>query len=296
MPGSNIQTENQQFTEKKSLRQKYNCLRKLISDAGGAVVAFSGGVDSTFLLKVCVELLGNKVLAVTARSDTFPARELNDAVKLAGQMGARHTIITSEELDVPGFSDNPPNRCFLCKHELFSKIKSIANDQDLQWVFDGSNLDDTGDFRPGRMAARRLKVRSPLEEAELTKKDIRSLSRKLKLPTWNKPSFACLSSRFPYNKEITRPALRQVEDAENILWKLGMREFRVRHHDTIARIELGEKEMQTLWGDSIREEIVNQIKSLGYHYVTLDLQGYRTGSMNETLNPEYMTTINSYNE
>jgi uncharacterized protein len=286
MSDQKVETEPQAPKLSESLQDKYDQLQGIIREAGSAAVAFSGGVDSTFLLKVCVDVLGDKVLGVTARSETYPARELNEARKLAQQMGVRHIIITSEELDVPGFADNPPNRCFLCKHELFSKIKDIANDQGLQWVFDGSNADDQDDFRPGRMAARKLDVRSPMEEAGLTKADIRSLSRMLELPTWNKPAFACLSSRFPYHTQITRPALQQVEKAETVLWNLGMRQFRVRHHDTIARIELGEKEMQKFWEDKLSAKIVSQFKSIGYQYVTLDLQGYRTGSMNETLKHE----------
>jgi uncharacterized protein len=286
MSDQKVETEPQAPKLSESLQDKYDQLQGIIREAGSAAVAFSGGVDSTFLLKVCVDVLGDKVLGVTARSETYPARELNEARKLAQQMGVRHIIITSEELDVPGFADNPPNRCFLCKHELFSKIKDIANDQGLQWVFDGSNADDKDDFRPGRMAARKLDVRSPMEEAGLTKADIRSLSRMLELPTWNKPAFACLSSRFPYHTQITRPALQQVEKAETVLWNLGMRQFRVRHHDTIARIELGEKEMQKFWEDKLSAKIVSQFKSIGYQYVTLDLQGYRTGSMNETLKHE----------
>lgn len=293
MPDQKAETEGRDPFLDKSLQNKYSQLQRIIQDAGSAAVAFSGGVDSTFLLKVCVELLGQNVLAITARSETYPARELNEARKFARHMGARHTLITSKELDVPGFSDNPPHRCFLCKHELFSKIKSIADDHHLKWVFDGSNADDSNDFRPGRMAARKLDVRSPLEEAGLTKADIRSLSRTFGLSTWNKPAFACLSSRFPYHTQITRPALRMVEKAENILWNLGMRQFRVRHHNTIARIELGEKEMQTFWENDLGGKIVNQLKSLGYHYVTLDLEGYRTGSMNEVLKLEEKTNTDS---
>jgi uncharacterized protein len=271
------------------LQEKYDSLKRIIIQAGSATVAFSGGVDSTFLLKVCVELLGDRVLAVTARSETFPALELEEAKDLAGQIGAKHIIIDSKELEVPGFSDNPPHRCFLCKTELFSKTKKIASQYDIQWVFDGSNADDQDDFRPGRTAAHQLGIRSPLEEAGLTKKEIRNLSKMLNLLTWDKPSFACLSSRFPYYTKITKQALRQVENAENYLWKLGMRAFRVRHHEAIARIELGKKEMSLLWKCGLRDQIVQHLKSLGYKYVTLDLEGYRTGSMNETLTSEQLS-------
>lgn len=272
----------------KLLQEKYDRLRGIILEAGSAVIAFSGGVDSTLLFKVCVDMLGDNALAVTARSETYPLREFEEAKNLARLIGGRHEVIISEELDVPGFADNPANRCFLCKSELLSKATDIAKKHDIKRVFDGNNADDAGDFRPGRMAARKLGVRSPLEEAGLTKDDIRTLSRMLNLPTWNKPAFACLSSRFPYHTKITRPALRQVEGAESILWDLGMRQFRVRHHDTIARIELGEKEMSMFWQHDLRQEVVSRFKSLGYKYVTLDLQGYRTGSMNEALTPEQM--------
>lgn len=271
------------------LEEKYDHLCNIVRQAGSAIIAFSGGVDSTFLLKVCVDRMGKKAFAVTARSETYPERELKEAEKLAGLIGGRHLIIDTKELEAPGFANNPPNRCFLCKSELFSKLKEIAKDQDIPWIFDGSNLDDQGDFRPGRKAARQLGVRSPLEEAGLGKEEIRALSKTLNLPTWDKPAFACLSSRFPYHTKITEPALQQVEDAEDFLWNLGMREFRVRHHDTIARIELGAKELDLFWEGSQRDKIVKHFKSLGYKYVTLDLEGYRTGSMNETLNKKQLS-------
>lgn len=271
------------------LQEKYDSLKKIIAQAGSATVAFSGGVDSTFLLKVCVDLLKGRALAVTARSETFPVRELEEAQDLAREFGVKHIIIDSNELEVPGFSDNPPNRCFLCKTEVFSKLKKIASQHDIPWVFDGSNADDQNDFRPGRDAAKKLGIRSPLEEAELKKDEIRTLSKMLNLLTWDKPSFACLSSRFPYHTRITRPALRQVESAENYLWELGMRVFRVRHHDTMARIELGEKEIRLFWESGLRDQIVRHLKTLGYKYVTLDLEGYRTGSMNETLTNDQLS-------
>jgi len=272
-----------------SLQKKYDHLRNILSNAGSAIVAFSGGVDSTFLLKVHTDMVGDKALAITARSETFPKRELEEATALAERIGAPHLIIDTEELAAPGFSNNPPHRCFLCKSELFSTLKRIAEDRKIPWVFDGSNADDVGDFRPGRKAARQFGVRSPLEEAELGKEEVRSLSRMLNLPTWDKPAFACLSSRFPYHTEITESALRQIEDAEEFLWNLGMREFRVRHHDTIARIELGPRELSLFLQAGRRHKIVQHLKSLGYKYVTLDLEGYRTGSMNETLSEDQLS-------
>lgn len=268
------------------LQKKYDRLNKIVSETGKVAIAFSGGVDSTFLFKVCVLLLGDNALAVTARSSTYPIRELEQSKELSRQIGGRQIIIESEELDVPGFSNNPPNRCFLCKSELFSKVITIARKHGIESVFDGTNADDAGDFRPGRAAARKFKIRSPLEETGLTKGDIRELSRTLGLSTWDKPAFACLSSRFPYNTKISRPALFKVEKAEGFLWDLGFREFRVRHHDSIARIELGRNEMWRCWGDDVRKKIITEFKSVGYTYVTLDLEGYRTGSMNETLSLE----------
>ena len=266
-----------------SLQIKYAHLKRIILRADSAVVAFSGGVDSAFLLKVCCDMLKNNVLAVTARSETLPVRELEMARELAENMMAEHIVIDTEELKLPGFSDNPPNRCYMCKTELFSKVKRVAEKRNVNRVFDGCNADDKSDFRPGRIAAREMGIQSPIEEAGLTKAEIRSLSKMLNLPTWDKPSFACLSSRFPYHSKITVEALRQVENGENYLWNLGMRVFRVRHHDSIARLELGKREIQFLREDNLKDQIVQYFKSIGYKYIALDLEGYRTGSMNETL-------------
>jgi uncharacterized protein len=275
----------------KLLEKKYNSLQKIIRHAGSATIAFSGGVDSTFLFKVCIDELGDQALAVTASSETYPERELEEAKNLATLLGGKHIIIKSNELEVKGFSDNPPHRCFLCKTELFSEVKKIAGQYGIRWVFDGSNVDDGDDFRPGRLAAHKLGVRSPLEEAGLKKDEIRTLSKQLNLLTWNKPSLACLSSRFPYYTKITRPALRQVGSAEKYLWQLGMRVFRVRHHDTFARIELGQKEMRLIWAGDLREKVVRQFKALGYKYVALDLDGYRSGSMNEVLTDDQRSQL-----
>ena len=273
-----------------ALQEKYNHLRNIASQAGSAIIAFSGGVDSTFLLKVSVDELGERAVAVTARSETFPKRELKQAQTLARLIGAHHLVIDSEELKVPDYSNNPPHRCFLCKSELFSKLKKIAVEQNIPWIFDGNNVEDAGDFRPGRAAARKFGVRSPLEEAGLNKEEIRNLSKFLELPTWNKPSLACLSSRFPYHTKITQSALQQIEKAEDFLWDLGMREFRVRHHDTLARLELGKRELSLFLKNATGDKIVQRLKSLGYTYVTLDLEGYRMGSMNKTLSSDELAS------
>jgi uncharacterized protein len=203
------------------LQEKFQLLKDNIKKRGSAAIAFSGGVDSTFLVKVAHDVLGDKLIAVTATSSTYPERELKEAIKYAEDMGVKHLIISSEELDIEGFASNPKNRCYYCKKELFTKIKKVAEENGVEYIFDGSNLDDTGDYRPGMQAARELSVVSPLKEAQLTKADIRELSKSLGLPTWDKPSFACLSSRFPYGKEITAPKLKMVEEAEQFLLDMG---------------------------------------------------------------------------
>lgn len=268
------------------LMSKYEHLKNIVAQAGKVAVAFSGGVDSSLLLKVCFDVLGQDVLAVTASSESFPEREVEAARDMARTIGCRHQIIQTRELELPGFSENPPYRCYLCKQELFGKISEVAARQGIRVIFDGSNADDLGDYRPGRRAAKEAAVRSPLEEAGLGKEELRSLSRMLGLPNWDRPSFACLASRFPYHTKITGQSLRQVEQAEAFLWQLGMKVFRVRHHDTVARIELGDQEMGRLWRESLAPAIVEALKSVGYTYVALDLEGYRSGSMNETLGEE----------
>ncbi|HHW02411.1 MAG TPA: ATP-dependent sacrificial sulfur transferase LarE [Thermoanaerobacterales bacterium] len=269
------------------LEQKLEQLKSVVKELAGVLVAFSGGVDSTFLLKVCLDVLGkDRVLAVTARSATYPERELNDAVKLADMLGARHIIIESEELDIPGFSDNPPERCYYCKRELFGKLTAIAREEKLSYVVDGSNFDDTGDFRPGMRAVKELGVRSPLKEAGITKDEIRTLSRRMGLPTWDKPSFACLSSRFPYGEKITRKKLDRVARAEEVLRDMGFSQYRVRSHGDIARIEVKPEEMARFFERGLREHVATMLKEAGFSYVTLDLLGYRTGSMNEVLKEE----------
>ena len=265
-----------------ALEAKKQKLLDLLREMGGCVIGFSGGVDSTFLFAVAARVLGERALAVTATSETYPERELREANELAARIGGRHKVIVSEELDIPGFAENPTDRCYHCKRELFTKLRQVAVEEGLAHVADGSNVDDRGDYRPGRRALRELEVRSPLEEAGLDKADIRELSKAMELPTWNKPSFACLSSRFPYGVTITREKLSVVGRAEEALRDLGLRTVRVRHHGDVARLELGPEEFGRVV-DGLREEVVSKVKEAGYTYVALDLQGYRTGAMNEAL-------------
>ncbi len=265
-----------------TLQKKQRALEQILRDMGGCVIGFSGGVDSTLLLAVACSVLGERALAVTATSETYPERELREAKALALQLGGRHRIIVSEELDIPGFTQNPVDRCYHCKKELFSKLCAIAAEEGISVVVDGSNLDDRGDYRPGKLALAELGVRSPLVEAGFTKGDIRDLSRERGLPTWDKPAFACLSSRFPYGTEITRERVSQVGRAEESLRELGLRVLRVRHHGDVARIELGEEEFRMAVHE-LRNEVIARVKNAGYAYVALDLQGYRTGAMNEVL-------------
>jgi uncharacterized protein len=262
------------------LQGKASLLRTILAKMGGCVVGFSGGVDSTLLFAVAVEVLGQRALAVTATSKTYPERELNEARELALRIGGRHLVIVSEELDIPEFRDNPRNRCYYCKKELFGKLRAIADREELGFVLDGTNCDDASDHRPGKVAAEELKVRSPLQEAGFTKQDIRDLSRDMELATWDKPAFACLSSRFPYGTAITPERVGQVGVAEESLRGLGFRTLRVRYHGTVARLELGEEEFELATG-VVRDEVVKLVKAAGFTYVALDLQGYRTGAMNE---------------
>jgi pyridinium-3,5-biscarboxylic acid mononucleotide sulfurtransferase len=262
------------------LHDKTSKLKTLLSDMRGCVIGFSGGVDSTLLFAVAVGVLGQRALAVTATSETYPQRELNEARELAERIGGRHRVIVSEELDIPEFQHNPRNRCYYCKHELFGKLRSIADQEGLPCVLDGTNMDDLGGHRPGRQAAQEIGVRSPLEEAGFTKQDIRDLSREMGLPTWDKPAFACLSSRFPYGTAITAERVRRVGQAEEALRELGFRTLRVRYHGDVARLELGPDEFSQAVG-TLREAVVERVKLAGFAYVALDLQGYRSGSMNE---------------
>ena len=266
------------------ISQKMERLKEIIRKMDSLLVAFSGGVDSTFLLKVARETLGRGgVVAVTARSPVYPKREYAAARKLAEEIDVQHLFIDSHELDLPEFAANPVNRCYHCKRELFSQLQEIARKWDLSSIAEGSTLDDEKDFRPGMTAIQEMSIRSPLREAGLTKAEIRAQSRKLGLPTWSKPSLACLASRLPYGDPITREAVGQIERAEQFLIRLGFSQVRVRHHGKTARIEIPPEEIESLLAPRTRRRVVKRLKEIGFTYVTLDLQGYRSGSMNEAL-------------
>jgi uncharacterized protein len=266
------------------IEDKLGNLKEIFRLMGKVLVAYSGGVDSTLLLKVAKDTLGDEnVLAVTVFSPLYPERELTGAKKLTQGMGVRHLLIKSNELEIEGFSKNPPNRCYYCKKELFVELQNLAQKEEIPFIVEGSTLDDEKDHRPGRRAIQELGIRSPLKEAMFTKAEVRELSNALGLTTWDKPSFACLASRFPYGEEITIERLKMVDEAEDFLFGLGFKQVRVRHHGNLARIEIYPEEIERLMDGSLREKVVNHLKKIGYHYITVDLQGFRSGSMNEVL-------------
>jgi len=269
-----------------TLDAKLERLHCLLTDMGGVVIGYSGGVDSTMLAAVAKKILGDRALCVLASSETYPASEVREALETAAKLGIDVIRIDTDELKNEAFAANTPDRCFFCKTELFGKLIDIGKGRGIQWVADGANLDDLDDYRPGSRAAAQLGVRSPLREAGLTKNDIRELSRRMDLPTWNKPSFACLSSRIPYGTRIEPDVLLRLEAAERFMKELGFRQVRVRHHGDIARIEVEQEEIVRVASPEIRKKVTERFKELKYLYITLDFGGYRMGSMNAVFNRE----------
>lgn len=264
-----------------TLQEKNKRLGDILSEMGQVVVAFSAGIDSTFVLARAVEELGDNVLAVTAASETFPERELTEAMALAKKLGARHEVVRIAEMENPSFVANNPDRCYHCKSGLYSSLTKIAREHGIRWILDGANMDDFKDYRPGQRAAKEYEVRSVLQEAGIYKQELRQLAHQMGLPNWEKPSFACLSSRIPYGSSITLEKVAQLERGEDALRQMGFQKLRIRHHDKIARIEVDQADFQKVM--ELSGQITQVLKDQGFAYVTLDLQGYRSGSMNEVL-------------
>jgi len=263
--------------------EKWDRLRSLLREMKLAVLAYSGGVDSSVLLCAATEVLGPNLIAVTAISETYPPAELEPAKRFAASLGVRHRILATEEITRDEFSRNAPDRCYHCKQELFGKLRQIADAEGIAYILDGTNIDDLSDHRPGRKAAGEFSVRSPLAEAGLTKQEVRALARRMDLPMWDKPSLACLSSRIPYGTPITLELLKNIQAAEDAIHALGIRQVRVRHHGDTARIEVEQDDLARLAAGDVRQQIVDVFKELGYVYICLDLEGYRTGSLNAVL-------------
>jgi uncharacterized protein len=265
------------------LERKAAALDARLAALGSVLIAYSGGIDSAFLAVAATKLLGPRALCITADSPSYPDRHRNLAVGTARTFRLHHELIRTDEMSRPEYRSNPTNRCYYCKHELYTQLTAIARDRGVAAVADGSNADDRGDYRPGRQAAREFGVISPLDEAGLTKSEIRELARRAGMPTWDEPASACLSSRIPYHSEVTPEKLEMIEAAERVLRELGFRVFRVRHHETIARIELAREEMARALDPEVAASIDRQVRAVGYRHVTIDLRGYRQGSLNEGL-------------
>jgi uncharacterized protein len=265
------------------LARKDAALRALLDEMPSLIVAYSGGVDSAYLAYAATQVLGERALCITADSPSYPDRHRQLAIRLARDFGFRHELIHTRELERPEYRANPANRCYFCKHELYTQLTAIARERGVEVIADGSNADDRGDYRPGRQATREFGVRSPLDDAGLTKDEIRELSWRAGLPTWDEPASACLSSRIPYFSEVTDEKLRMIERAESVLRDLGFRVCRVRHHDSLARIELGRDEIARALEPDVAQTIDRELRAIGYQHVTVDLRGYRLGSLNEAL-------------